>query len=106
MYFSQYLMVLSLSLAVPLLLSFWPPLKFYSHWRGLLASLIVVMAVFCLGWDVLAAWRGHWSFGAQGVMGIYILKLPLEEFLFFPVIVFCCLFTWEVVLFFKRLLSL
>lgn len=106
MFISQYLMVLLMSLSVPLLLSFWPPLKFYSHWRGLVASLAAVTAVFGLGWDVLAIYRGHWSFNARGIMGFYMLNLPLEEFLFFPVIAFCCLFTWEVVLYFKRLLSL
>ncbi len=97
---SKYMLVLLLSLAMPLLISFWPPLGFWRHWRALLASLGAVLLVFG-AWDVYATWRGHWHFDPAGVWELRLINLPLEEVLFFPVITFCCLFTWEAIRYIK-----
>jgi lycopene cyclase domain-containing protein len=48
-------------------------------------------------WDVVATARGHWSFNPAYVVGIRIAGLPVEEVLFFPVISFITIFTWEAV---------
>jgi len=93
--------VLVLSLAVPLLISVWPPLKFYKSPRALLYSIGAVVVIYGL-WDVFATWRGHWHFDPSGVWGIQIINLPLEEWLFFVVIPFCCLFTWEAIKYIKE----
>lgn len=79
---------------VPLILSFYPPLGFWRHLRALLLSLGGIVLIFG-SWDVFATWRGHWSFSAENPP--VILNLPLEEVLFFVVIPFCCLFTWEAI---------
>ena len=84
---------------VPFFLSFWPSLRFYHNFRGLLAALAVVL-VFFGGWDVWATARGHWHFAPEAVSGVRVLNLPLEEALFFVVIPFCALFTWEVLNYF------
>ena len=91
---SEYAMVLLIAGAVPFALSFWPPLRFYKNMKALLLSLLSVVVVFG-AWDVFATWRGHWHFEESGVWGINIINLPLEEWLFFIVIPFCCVFTWE-----------
>lgn len=101
---SKYLVLLILSGAVPFLLSFWPGLKFYRNWRSLFISIALVAVIFG-AWDVFAAWRGHWSFNPDGVGRIKIINLPLEEVLFFVVIPFCCIFTWEVVQYFRARLK-
>lgn len=94
------MMVLVLSGILPLLLSFYPPLKFWSNFRSLIFSLSILMVVFG-AWDVFATWRGHWYFNPRGVFGIRIINLPLEEWLFFIVVPFCCIFTWEALKFIK-----
>ncbi|RJP28083.1 MAG: lycopene cyclase domain-containing protein [Candidatus Omnitrophota bacterium] len=93
---SKYLILLILSLAVPFLFSFWPELRFYKkgNLRRLFLSILFIVIIFG-GWDIFATWRGHWSFDPDGVLGARIINLPLEEVLFFVVIPFCCIFTWE-----------
>lgn len=88
------MLLLVFSLAIPLFLSFYPPLKFWRHTRPLLFSIGLIVIIFG-SWDVLAVARRHWFFGPQAVGGIKIINLPLEEVLFFIVIPFCCIFTWE-----------
>lgn len=92
--------VLILSGLVPLILSFWPPLKFYRNIRALTISISLIVVVFG-SWDIFATFRGHWHFGTQGVWDIRVVNLPLEEVLFFVVIPFCCIFTWEAIKFIK-----
>jgi len=97
---SKYMAVLVWSGIVPFILSFWPGLKFYRNWRSLILSILLILIIFG-SWDVFAAWRGHWSFNPQGVGSIKIINLPLEEVLFFVVIPFCCIFTWEAINYIK-----
>lgn len=92
----EYLIVLGVCLAGPLVLSFSRKIKFFKHPARLVQSVLFPLSVFLL-WDYIAVLRGHWSFNEKYVSGIYILNLPIEEILFFIVIPFCALFTWEVV---------
>ncbi len=98
---SQYLGVLILSGVVPLAVSFWPPLGFYRNFGALCRSIALIVLVFG-AWDVFAVWRGHWWFNPEGVYAARIINLPLEEVLFFVVIPFCCIFTWEALVFIGR----
>jgi len=88
---------------LPLILSFWPALKFYRHWRALIYTLGLIILIFG-AWDVFATWRGHWYFNPQGVFALRIINLPVEEVLFFIVIPFCCIFTWEALKYLKRII--
>ena len=98
---SQYLLVLILSGIVPVIVSFWPPLAFYRNGKARCCSLALIVLIFG-GWDVLATGRGHWWFNPAGVYAVRIINLPVEEVLFFVVIPFCCIFTWEALLFIRR----
>ena len=91
---SEYARVLFLAGIVPLLFSFWPSLQFYRNGRGLAMALAVIVLLFG-GWDVWATARGHWSFAPGAVSSVRVFNLPLEEVLFFVVIPFCVIFTWE-----------
>lgn len=93
--------LLVVSGAVPLALSFFAPLGIYRHWRALAGSISLV-AVFFGIWDAYAVWRGHWYFSPEGVWRFRILGLPLEEILFFVVIPFCCIFTWEALVYIRE----
>lgn len=97
---SRYMAVLILSVLLPFVLSFWLPLKFYRNIRALFISILLIIVIFG-GWDILATFRGHWYFNPQYVWKFRIVNLPLEEVLFFVVIPFCCIFTWEAFKFIK-----
>ncbi len=98
---SRYMMVLVLSGIIPLVASFYPPLKFYKHVKALLVSIALIVIIFGL-WDMFATYRGHWQFDPDSVWNVRLVNLPLEEVLFFIVIPFCSIFTWEIVNYFKR----
>lgn len=97
---SKYALVLIVSGIVPFVLSFYPPLKFWRNLKVLVFSIGVVIIVFG-AWDIVATWRGHWYFNPSGVWGMRIINLPVEEWLFFVVIPFCCIFTWEALKYIK-----
>ncbi|MDD5565309.1 MAG: lycopene cyclase domain-containing protein [Candidatus Omnitrophica bacterium] len=97
---SRYMLVLILAGSLPFVLSFWPKLKFYRNSRALAASIFGIVAIFGV-WDVIAVNRHHWYFDPSGVGAVTIFNLPLEEVLFFVVIPFCCIFTWEALKYIK-----
>lgn len=101
---SDYANVLLWSISVPFILSFFPPLKIWSNKRALLLSIALIILTFG-AWDVFAIFRGHWKFNPEGVWDFRIINLPVEEVLFFVVIPFCCIFTWEVVKYLKSRLK-
>jgi len=98
---SDYMRVLILAGFLPFVLSFYPPLKIYRYGRSLLYSIFLIIIIFGV-WDIFATWRGHWAFNPEGVGDFKIINLPMEEVLFFVVIPFCCIFTWEVVKYFRK----
>lgn len=93
--------VLILSGLVPFILSFWRPLKFYNNIKALFLSISFILVIFGT-WDIFATYRGHWYFNPKGVGDFRIINLPLEEVLFFVVIPFCCIFTWEALKYLQR----
>ncbi len=97
---SKYLIVLAFSVFFPLVFSFYPPLKFWRNPKALIFTLTILVMIFG-AWDVFAVWRLHWYFNPEGILGIKIINLPVEEWLFFIVIPFCCIFTWEALKFIK-----
>ncbi len=98
---SEYLIVLSLSVAAPLILSFSRNLDFYRYPARLVLSIGFPFVLFVL-WDIIVTARGHWAFNPDYTIGFRIFNLPVEEILFFVVIPFCGIFTWESVKYFMR----
>ena len=95
------MLILLLSISVPLFVSFWPPLRLYRNLKALIYSVALIVFIFG-SWDVFAAFRGHWAFNPRGVWPMRIMGLPFEEWLFFIVIPFCCIFTWEAIKYIKE----
>ncbi len=92
---SRYLLIDLVIVAGPLLFSFWPPVRYYRRWPALLFAAATAGTVF-LVWDNWVTARGDWGFNPEYVLGLDIFALPLEEYLFFLVVPFSCIFIYEV----------
>ena len=97
------------SILFPFILSFDKKVHFYTRWKHLLPAIFITLAVFIV-WDVLFTRYGIWSFNKAYVTGLFIIKLPVEEWLFFIIVPYASVFIYEVVdaywgekLFFPRL---
>lgn len=101
---SKYMFVLALAGILPFLLGFFPPLRLYKNKRALLCSITLILIMFG-AWDVFATFRGHWYFNPTAVWKFRVVNLPIEEVLFFVIIPFCCIFTWEVISYIKNKLG-
>lgn len=86
-----YFYVLLGSIIIPLGYSIFR-IDFIRKWRNFGISTMVMALIFLI-WDAIFTDIGIWGFNDLYCMGIYILKMPLEEWLFFFVIPFCSLFT-------------
>lgn len=98
---SEYFIVLAVSFTAPLILSFSKKMDFYKYPLRLIAALLFPFVLF-ITWDIIVTARGHWSFNPLYTVGFKIFGLPIEEILFFIIIPFCGLFTWESVKYFTR----
>lgn len=94
-----YLLLLAGSIAIPMIRSFEPRIYFRRRWPALFAGILVMMAVF-IPWDILFTRAGIWTFNHDYVIGLYLFSLPVEEWLFFVVITYCIVFTYEVLKYF------
>jgi len=97
----EYILVLGAVILVPFVKSFSKEIGFYKNPLRLFFSIGIPFVIF-IAWDFYAVFRGHWSFNKDYVIGIRILGLPVEELLFFAVIPFSAMFTWESVKYFMR----
>jgi lycopene cyclase domain-containing protein len=92
---STYLIVNLLALSMPLLLSFDKKVHFYTYWKYLFPGIIFTMFLF-IPWDVFFTLNGVWGFNPKHLLGIYFLHIPIEEWMFFIVVPYASLFTYEV----------
>ncbi len=97
---TEYFIVLGLIVVFPIVFSFDRKLCFYRNPVALLKSIAGVCIPFWT-WDILATARGHWWFNPDYIAGVSILGLPVEEWLFFVVVSFVSIFTWEVAKYFE-----
>lgn len=91
-----YFLILALSIAGPLALSFDKKVAFYRNWKYLFPSMITP-AIIYIAWDVFFTHLNIWYFSEKYTTGIKIINLPIEEVLFFIIIPYCCVFVYECV---------
>jgi len=90
-----YLILIVITLSYPLFKSFENKIQFYHSWKFLLPS-IIISAIIFITWDLWFTHIGIWQFNPDYILGFYILNLPIEEWLFFIVVPFSCIFIYEV----------
>lgn len=77
----------------PLLLSFDKKVGFYKHWKGLFLGIVLMMGIF-IPWDIAFSHLGVWGFNDTYLCGVSLFGLPIEEWLFFIVVPYACIFIY------------
>ena len=93
---SFYALIILLTIAGPFILSFDKKVHFYTYWKALFPSLLLIGFIF-LVWDEYFTVKSIWGFNPTYLSRIYIGHLPLEEVLFFLVVPYACVFIYEVI---------
>jgi lycopene cyclase domain-containing protein len=100
---STYFFILAGAFVLPFLLSFDRKVAFFRNWKYLIPAILLSALPF-IAWDVYFTRSGIWGFSPEHLTGMEIFSLPVEEWLFFLVIPYASVFTYDVVLaYFKRL---
>lgn len=91
-YAYAYLMVFTIFF--PFILSFDKKVAFYKNWRYLALPLLL-SAAFYIAWDAWFTRMGVWYFNYAHLLGPQWLGLPAEEWLFFVLVPYACIFVYE-----------
>jgi lycopene cyclase domain-containing protein len=94
-----YLLVLIGTIAFPLVLSFDKKVQYYKNLKYILPAILATAVVFWV-WDINFTRIKVWSFNTKYTIGFDIMNLPIEEWLFFIVIPYACVFIYEVLKFY------
>ena len=90
-----YIGLMAGSILFPFILSFDKKVHFHTRWKYLFPAIFITLAVFVV-WDTLFTQNGIWSFNRDYVLGLFILHLPVEEWLFFIIVPYASVFIYEV----------
>ena len=90
-----YLGLMAGSILFPFILSFDKKVHFHTRWKYLFPAIFITLAAFIV-WDTLFTRYGIWSFNKDYVLGLFILHLPVEEWLFFIIVPYASVFIFEV----------
>lgn len=96
-----YLLLIFFTISYPLFKSFEDKIQFHTKWKFLFPG-ILLSALFFISWDIYFTHIGVWSFNPDYVSGLYIANLPIEEWLFFIIVPYSCVFIYEVMNYFVK----
>jgi lycopene cyclase domain-containing protein len=92
---STYLTINILIVIIPLLFSFDKKVAFHKIWRYFIPAMIISGGLFIV-WDIFFTRWGVWGFNDAHLVGLKIINLPLEEWLFFVTVPYAVVFTYRV----------
>jgi lycopene cyclase domain-containing protein len=97
-----YLILMGASIAYPLAQSFEKRVYMHRKFRFMLPGILITGIIYIV-WDIWFTEAGIWGFNHNFTSGLYLAGLPVEEWFFFLVVPYSCLFLYEVLrLFVKR----
>lgn len=96
-----YILILIATIAAPLALSFDAKVQYYKNLKYILPAIIVTAIIF-IAWDINFTKARIWSFNSEYTLGKDIKGLPIEEWLFFIVVPYACMFIYEVLKFYLK----
>jgi lycopene cyclase domain-containing protein len=96
-----YLGLMIFTLSYPLLQSFEHRIYFARNLYALIPATIVMATIF-IAWDHWFTIIGVWEFNPRYILGIYFLELPIEEWAFFFIVPYACVFIYEVLKYFVK----
>jgi len=97
-----YFILLLLSILYPLAQSFEKRVFMFRKARFIFPGILVTGMIYLI-WDIWFTRSGVWGFNHSYTRELYLFGLPLEEWLFFLIVPYCCIFLYEVLrLFVKR----
>lgn len=96
-----YIGLILFTISYPLFKSFEEKIQYSSKWKFLFPGLLLSGAFFII-WDIWFTSIEIWKFNPDYVLGLFIGGLPIEEWLFFIVVPFSCVFIYEVMNYFVK----
>lgn len=81
------------TIAGPLFLSFDKKVAFYKYFGKLAIATFFTSLIYII-WDILFTRIGVWKFNPEYLIGINIINLPIEEYGFFTVVPYACIFIY------------
>lgn len=90
-----YLLLLIGTIAGPLAFSFDNKIQYFRKFKYLFPAILFSGAIFIL-WDLRFEELGIWNYNPDYILGIYIMNLPFEKWLYFFVIPYSFVFIYEV----------
>lgn len=90
-----YLLILGFSFIVPIIYTFHNRLKFHKNFSSFLLGFLLMFFVF-IPWDIWFTDLGVWGFNERYLSGLSLFGLPIEEYMFFFIIPYACVFTYHV----------
>jgi len=94
-----YLILLVGSICIPLLLSFDKKVQYYKSLKYILPAILTTAILFWV-WDIWFVEALIWSFNMEYTIGLTFWGMPIEEWLFFIIVPYCCMFIYEVLKFY------
>jgi len=88
-----YLFLNLVTIAGPLALSFDKKVAFYKNWKPFTLSMLATSTLYIV-WDIWFTKSNVWLFNPQFLCGKWFANLPLEEYIFFIIIPYACLFIY------------
>ena len=82
-----------ITIAGPLALSFDQKVAFYKQWKHWFIATLITSTAYIL-WDIWFTYANIWKFNDQFLTGTNLVNLPIEEYTFFMVVPYACLFVY------------